>query len=210
MRTVAISNMQIQAGPSEGRTERRHGVTNFTIREIMVPLSEYATVRKGATLLDAVLALEKAQEEFEHYQYRHRAILVLNSIGRVVGKLSQLDVLRALEPDAASDAELRQLMRFGFSPDFIRGFRKRKRLDAAPLANLCTKAAGLKVEAFMQTPSEGEYVEVDASLDMAIHQLVAGDHLSLLVIDGDNIVGILRLTDVFAAVFHLMKECQLA
>jgi CBS domain-containing protein len=184
-------------------------VTNFTIREIMVPLSEYATVREGATLLDAVLALEKAQAEFEHYQYRHRAILVLNGGGRVVGKLSQLDVLRALEPDATREPDLKQLMRFGFSPDFIRDFRKQKRSDAAPLENLCAKAAGLKVEAFMQTPSEGEYVEVDASLDMAAHQLVVGDHLSLLVTEGDLIVGILRLTDVFAAVFHLMKECQL-
>lgn len=184
-------------------------MTNFTIREIMVPLSEYATVREGATLLDAVLALEKAQEEFEHYQYRHRAILVLDSRERVVGKLSQLDVLRALEPDAASDAELKQLMRFGFSHEFIRGFRQQKRLAAAPLANLCHKAAGLKVEAFMQTPSEGEYVELGASLDMAIHQLVAGHHLSLLVTEGEAIRGILRLTDVFAAVFHLMKECQL-
>lgn len=189
--------------------ERRRGVTNFTIRQIMVPLSEYATVREGATLLDAVLALEKAQEEFEHYQYRHRAILVLDSGGRVVGKLSQLDVLRALEPEETREADIKQLMRFGFSPEFIRAFRKRKRLDAAPLEDLCAKAAGLKVEAFMQAPGEGEYVEVGASLDMAIHQLVAGDHLSLLVTEGDLIVGILRLTDVFAAVFHLMKECQL-
>ncbi|MBW1646702.1 MAG: CBS domain-containing protein [Deltaproteobacteria bacterium] len=195
--------------PFGWQTARRCGVTDFKIREIMVPLSEYATVREGATLLEAVLALEKAQEEFEHYQYRHRAILVLNRAGRVVGKLSQLDVLRALEPEDASNAELKQLMRFGFSPEFIRGFRKRKRLDGVPLQNLCTKAAGLKVEAFMQTPSEGEYVEVDASLDMAIHQLVVGNHLSLLVTEGEAIVGILRLTDVFAAVFHLMKECQL-
>ncbi len=184
-------------------------MTNFTIMEIMVPLSEYATVRQGATLLDAVLALEKAQEEFEHYQYRHRAILVLDGDRRVVGKLSQLDVLRALEPSATNDAALKQLMRFGFSTEFIRGFRKQQRLQADPLENLCAKAGGLMVEDFMQTPSEGEYVEVDASLDIAIHQLVAGDHLSLLVTQGDAIVGILRLTDVFAAVFHLMKEYQL-
>ncbi|MDD2604305.1 MAG: CBS domain-containing protein [Desulfobacterales bacterium] len=184
-------------------------MANVTIREIMVPLSEYATVREGATLLDAVLALEKAQEEFEHYQYRHRAVLVLNGEGRVVGKLSQLDVLSALEPGDSSDAELKQLMRLGFSHEFIRGFRKQKRLEAEPLKNLCGKAAGLKVEAFMQAPGEGEYVEATASLDIAVHQLVAGDHLSLLVTQGDAIVGVLRLADVFAAVFHLMKECQL-
>jgi hypothetical protein len=36
-----------------------------------------------------------------------------------------------------------------------------------------------------------------------------GQHQSLLVTRDKEIVGILRLTDVFAAVFHRMKECFL-
>ena len=36
---------------------------------------------------------------------------------------------------------------------------------------------------------------------------VIGHHQSLLITRGDKIEGILRLTDVFAAVFHKMKEC---
>ena len=59
----------------------------------------------------------------------------------------------------------------------------------------------------MSTPTEGEYVSEDASLDVAIHQFVMGQHQSLLVTADTKIVGILRLTDVFAAVFHKMKEC---
>ena len=60
----------------------------------------------------------------------------------------------------------------------------------------------------MQTLTEGEYVEPDAPLEMAIHQMVAEDHLSLLVARGNQIQGVLRLSDVFAAVFHTMKECE--
>jgi CBS-domain-containing membrane protein len=61
----------------------------------------------------------------------------------------------------------------------------------------------------MHTPTEGEYVRQDASLDVAIHQLIIGQHQSLLVTDkAGEIVGILRLTDVFAAVFHKLKECK--
>jgi predicted transcriptional regulator len=59
----------------------------------------------------------------------------------------------------------------------------------------------------MHTPTEGEYVSEDASLEVAIHQLIMGHHQSLLVTRKKKIVGILRLTDVFAAVFHKMKEC---
>ena len=44
----------------------------------MVPLDEYATVSDSATLYDAVLALEEAQEKFDNRPYKHRAILVFN------------------------------------------------------------------------------------------------------------------------------------
>jgi 3-dehydroquinate dehydratase len=43
---------------------------------------------------------------------------------------------------------------------------------------------------------------------MALHQLTAGSNLSLLVTRGKDIVGVLRLSDVFAAVFHAMKESE--
>jgi len=39
-----------------------------------------------------------------------------------------------------------------------------------------------------------------------MHQFVLGRHQSLLVTRGDEILGLLRLTDVFAAVYHTMKE----
>jgi len=58
----------------------------------------------------------------------------------------------------------------------------------------------------MQAPTEGEYVEQDASLDIAVHQLVLGNHLALLVTKAKEIVGILRLTDVFGVVLRAMKE----
>jgi hypothetical protein len=71
-----------------------------------------------------------------------------------------------------------------------------------------SKAAKLNVTDFMQRPTEGEYVDENASLDMALHQLTAGSNLSLLVTKGEHIVGVLRLSDVFAAVFHAMKESE--
>lgn len=64
----------------------------------MVPIEEYATVGEDATLIDAVMALEKAQLEFDQTRYRHRAILVLNENNHVIGKISQHDVIKALEP----------------------------------------------------------------------------------------------------------------
>ena len=56
----------------------------------------------------------------------------------------------------------------------------------------------------MQMPTPGEFVSEDCNLDTAIHRLIAGTHLSLLVTRGEQIIGILRISDVFAAVFHEM------
>lgn len=184
-------------------------MSDFLVKELMVPLSEYATVPEGSSLFDASLALEKAQEEFDHTKYRHRGVLILDKDKRVIGKLGQLDVLRALEPKNDELSDVNELSQYGFSSNFIRNVRKQRRLQASPLKDICSKAAKLKVEDFMQAPSEGEFIDQEASLEIAVLQLVMGHHLSLLVTRGKKIVGILRLTDVFAAVFHAMKECEI-
>ena len=57
----------------------------------------------------------------------------------------------------------------------------------------------------MTKPSAGEYIEEDASLSQAINQLVVGRHQSLLVTSGEEIVGLLRLTDVFDGLYQNMK-----
>jgi CBS domain-containing protein len=182
---------------------------SFTVRDLMVPLSEYATVSEDATLFEAVLALEKAQEAHNDTRYAHRAILVLDRDGAVIGKISQLDVLRALEPKYDKILDGSRLSRFGFSPDFMKSLMKDYHLWDAPLREICRKSGSIKVNRFMHTPAEGEFIGEAANLDEAIHQLVIGGHQSLLVTDKGKITGILRLTDVFAAVFAVMQKCSL-
>jgi CBS domain-containing protein len=175
----------------------------------MVPLSEYATVTEDATLYEAVLSLEKAQENFEdkHTRYRHRAILILDKDGQVIGKISQLDALRALEPKYQSMIQGEGSHRLGFTKSFMKSMLEDYHLFASPLDEICRTAGEQNVKKFMSTLTEGEYVSEDATLDVAIHQFIMGHHQSLLVTGGGKIVGILRLTDVFAVMFHRLKEC---
>ena len=104
---------------------------------------------------------------------------------------------------------IRELGQFGFSSNFIRQLRKQRRQQAAPLEDLCERAAQLKVEDFMHATAEDEFIDHEATLDMAIHQLVQEKLLSLIVTQNDNTIGILRLADVFAAVYHTMAECSI-
>ena len=72
---------------------------------------------------------------------------------------------------------------------------------------ICDLAGKQNVQQYMYAPSEGEYISMGADLDEAIHLFIMGQHQSLLVTSGEDITGVLRLTDVFAAVYHVMKEC---
>lgn len=183
---------------------------SYKVKDLMIPLSEYATIAEEATIFDAVAALEKAQEEFDATRYRHRAILVLNAGGKVVGKLSQLDILRSLEPKYEEMKDAQGLSKLGFSKSFMLSMLEAYKMFDKPMEAICRKAAQQKVSRYMHTPTEGEFINEDAALDEAIHLLVLGHHQSLLVTRNGEIVGILRLTDVFAAVFHAMKTCCVA
>ena len=177
------------------------------VKDLMVTKSEYATISEEANLFEAVTALEEAQKRFDRSHYPHRAVLVFDNNSRIVGKLSMLDVLVALEPKYGEMGEIKKFPPYGFSKEFILAIEEQYRLWDKPLDDVCRKATDLKVQHCMTKPSAGEYIEEDASLSQAIHQLVIGCHQSLLVTSSEEIVGILRLTDVFDGLYQNMKNC---
>jgi CBS domain-containing protein len=190
---------------------RRFTVKTKIVKEMMVPLSDYATVSEDANLYDVIIALEEAQKKFDQTRYRHRAVLVYDKNRHIIGKVSQLDVLRGLEPKYDEIGHKRNISHYGFSRKFLASLREQFRLFDKPMDEICQKGASLKVKTLMHTPTEGEYVNENDSLDVAIHRLVMGHHLSLLVTKDDNIkniTGILRKTDVFMEVCEAIKSCS--
>jgi len=179
----------------------------IVVKDLMVPLEEYATVPQEATLREAVLALEKAQMALDPSQYKHRAILVLDESGKVVSKITMKNILIVLEPNYGKVEGMGVLERSGYSPDLIKSMLEDNALWAEPLQFVRERATKLKVSEFIQAPSEGEYIDENATLGEAIHQLVVYPHHSLLVTSGDVVVGILRLSDVFAKICDEIKTC---
>jgi CBS domain-containing protein len=182
---------------------------SIKIKELMVPLAEYATVFEDATLNEAILALEEAQKNVEQGREKHRAILVLDKKQRIVGKLTQWDVSAGIEPRYRAIENITETSRFGFSPEYIRSMMKEYGLWRKPLEDLCRKASEIHVKDIMSKPTPGEYIEEDASLDEAIHLLVMGRHQSLIVKKGDSISGILRMSDVFKGICDNVKSCKI-
>lgn len=181
---------------------------SIKVKDLMVSLADYAAVSQEATLYEAVLALEEAQERLHRDRFPHRAVLVLDAEEHVIGKLSQWDFIRALEPRYNEIVDFNSMARFGLSARSIRSMVEDQGLWQKPLDNLCQRASRIKVRNVMYTPAEGEYVQEDATLDEGIHQLVIGHHQSLLVTRDSRVVGVLRLSDVFSEVCAIMRSSQ--
>ena len=179
------------------------------VKEMMIPLAEYTTVSEDANLLEAVMALEKAQVEFDQTGYRHRAILVLDQNGHIVGKVSQHDILIALELNykKIEENEKGTLSRFGLSNMFIKYTMKEYNLWDKPLDHLCKKSIQRNVKEFMYTPTEDEFIDENETMNNAVHKLIIGKHHSLLVTKRGKIAGVLRLSDIFRSITDLLMEC---
>jgi CBS domain containing-hemolysin-like protein len=177
------------------------------IKDLMVPLSEYATVKEDATMQEVAAALKAAQARFDRGPYPHQAVLVLDNQDKVVGKVGLIDILRALEPKYDQLVQPSSRLHTGFTRQFLKSLMGHYELWQQPLGDICRIAADRKVKNFMVTPSEGEFVDETATLDEAIHQLVMGHHQSVLVLRQKKIVGILRLTDVFETLSDVLVQC---
>lgn len=178
------------------------------VKDLMVPVGQYVCVSEDATLYEAVMALEEAQSNFAATGYPHRAVLVCDKEGKVLGKLGQIDILRSLEPRYSEVSDLKRVSGFGLSAEFMRSMMQEYDLWKAPLDDLCRKAARIRLGSMVSAPLEGELVEAEATLNRAVHQMIIGHHQSLLVISGEVIVGILRLSDVFKEVGNRIKACR--
>ena len=179
------------------------------VRDLMVPLEDYATVGENDTLYEAVIALEEAREKYDRRRYAHRAVLVLDKNRKVVGKLSQNDVIRSLEPRYDRIGDVGRISHWQLSPEFIKSMVRDMGLWRNPLEDICRRAAEIHVKDIMYKPAEGEYLDIEASLPEALHLLVIGHHQSLLVTQHGEVVGILRLTDVFMEVTKAIKTCRI-
>ena len=123
---------------------------NFIVKDLMVPISEYATVPEAATLFEAVLALEKAQEHFQQNRYSHRAVLIMDKNKKVLGKLSQMDFLCALEPRDENLQQIRKFKQFGFTRKAVALQQEEYLKTSPPILDVYSKAAKMKVTEFMQ------------------------------------------------------------
>jgi CBS-domain-containing membrane protein len=131
--------------------------------------------------------------------------VVIDAEQRVVGRVSQIDIMRALEPRYKDIGDITRLGG-GLTSKMLVTIREEFGLWDREVEALHSIIDELKVADVMQTPSEGEFVRESDTMNIAMHRIVMGQHQTLLVTRGEVIVGILRSTDVFNALYDLLQK----
>lgn len=177
------------------------------VKELMVPISDYASIHEDATMAEAIRALENETMRYGDAPYRHQSLVVIDANRNVVGRLSQVDMMRALEPRYSELGDARWIGRSVFSKKVLQTLREEFQLWEQPLEEMCRALSKANVKDFMQKPTEGEFVAEADTLNIAMHRVVMGRHHSLLVTRDRQIVGILRATDLFNALYDKLTAC---
>lgn len=173
------------------------------VKDVMVPIDQYAVVGQSATVYEAIMALDEAQKNLPPGRQPYRAVLVVDAKKNVVGKIGQLGFLKALEPKYGVLGDMEKLARAGVSQEMIGSMMDHYRLFQDNLSDLCERVSTMPVADVMRPVTES--IDAEAPLSDAIHQIVVLQTLSILVREGGRTVGLLRLSDLFDTMREFVK-----
>ncbi|WP_051822734.1 CBS domain-containing protein [Desulfonatronum thiodismutans] len=182
--------------------------TTLQISELMRPVDQFPRISDQAFFYEVMQALEKANEEFLAGKAKQRILLVEDQSGSVVGKISPKDVVRSLEPQYDKIDSFKDDIRYGL-PQIVESMKRDYMLWQEPLSDLCSKAGEIKAERMVSKPGAVDSVKLTDRMDSAFHLFVTTGHDSLYVMDGENIVGLLRFSDIYTAICKVVSACGL-
>jgi CBS domain-containing protein len=181
-------------------------VKEILAKDVMIPISNYVTVTKGDNLTDVLKAIE--DRRIAEQRHAHRDAIVVDEKGDFIGKVTMIDIFRALEPNyrkPGSDTRGSTL-----TDEFVRKALKDFKLWLEPIESVCERGARITVGKAMHTPDNSEFIQENDSLEKALNLFVMGVHQPLIVKNGDDVTGVLRFGDVFEVVREQLVDCSLA
>lgn len=182
-------------------------MNEIQVKEVMIPISNYVTVQKEDSLVEVLRVLEKAREE--ESEHAHRDAIVVDPNGVFEGKLTMIDIFRALEPGYK---KIEQQQKEGtLTAEFVKKVAKDYNLWMEPTQTICERGGQLKVADVMHVSEKIECIKETDGLEKALHLYVMGVHQPLVVKNNDNqVTGVLRFGDVFEVVRQSLLDCKIS
>ncbi len=176
------------------------------IKRLMLPLEEYAIVDQNTSVWDALMTLDRAQASVPQGRAPHRAILVRNQKGDFVGKVGAHAVMRAMLPHRQQLFDHKWTRQSGLSDELVETTLHHMDMLEQDLPDLCERSRHMKVKDLVLT--ETAMIQLNSSLADVFRSFTEHHALSLLVTSGNEVIGILRLADVFDEITEYIKTCQ--
>lgn len=163
------------------------------VRDLMIPIEEYSTVPENAPVRDAVSILQKTLGDPKG----HRSVLVIDEDGSAVGVLTFRDLLKALEPHM-------------LSADIPRGSIDWLLADNDPavypegLFAQRSKSEATKTVREIMENLNPITIQAGAPLLKAVHVMVHHGVGCLPVLDGDKVVGMIQINEIFREIANVI------
>ncbi len=169
---------------------------NKIVKDIMVPIEEYAVVHESDTLKEALSAHRQTHQNLAAGHHVHRAVLIKDVKENIIGKLGHHGFLAALDPKFNFLADIKSTAYGSFDLGALQEEMDELGFWEDNLQKIVTRSKEIKVGDVMKK-IHGQRIEADSSLTEAIHLLIKNDVLSLLVENNKQVIGVVRLSDLF-------------
>jgi Mg2+/Co2+ transporter CorC len=173
------------------------------VKQAMIPIANYVTVKKEDNLVEVLQALEESRASKD--SRAHRDAIVLDNNGTFIGKVTMIDIFRAVEPNYKH--VLKQKEKGFLTSDFVNNALKDFLIWMEPAHSICERGSKLKVAKVMHTPERFEYIDESDTLEKAMALYVMGVHQPLIVRKEGVVTGLLRFGDVFEFVREGLLSC---
>jgi CBS domain-containing protein len=177
-----------------------------TVKDLMVPLDQYAVVPESATVLDAIRVLKLVRVQTSPDRHLPRAVVVIDKHEVVVGQIGHLDFLGALEPAYPPKGDIDVLTRAGVDDSLLDSVVQSQRFWQSNLDDACRRVRGIKVTEIMHPVTDS--IDEMASIWDAIRKIVKLGAMRMLVLSGGDVVGIVRLADLFAEIADCIESIE--
>ncbi|NIN73199.1 MAG: CBS domain-containing protein [Gemmatimonadetes bacterium] len=169
------------------------------VKEIMIPVEQYPSVRDNATLREAIAKIEEAQLEVELRKSLPRVLLVFDEIDVLVGTVRRRDIMRGLEPKYLLNKPLeykKKLFDIDVDPNLaelsydrvVRGIREQSN---RPVSDVMQPIPAI--------------LDADDHVMKAVQAMVALDVNLIPVLREGKLVGVVRSVDVFHDLAQLVR-----
>ena len=169
---------------------------DLLVKDYIITLDRYPHLNGEQSLSEGIETL-RSFTFGKHNRLRFRALYVVDDQKNLVGKVTIESILEKLEPDFMQEAKGSKFEGHKADQPNLAIFWEDK------FFKNCGKFAKMPIKDFavpLQTTIKG-----GASLLQALHLMLSSDETSIPVLEGDRIIGIIRIEEVFDAICSVCR-----